>query len=213
MHSADLSPVAVTASPTRKGAATRAFLLRTAAEVFARRGYSATTMNDLITASGLAKGAFYFHFRSKAELALSVLDEEQSRIAERVRDRMSLLDSAAGQLRALVPTMLELLTSEPRAWSLYRLSRELHTDDAVDDRACRAMTHWVGVVTDIVARAQADGDVRADLDPAALATVIVGAFDGIKSLTDTLAPGAPPELFAERIRAFAAVLDLGLVRS
>lgn len=43
---------------TPKGAATRAFLLLTAARVFGERGYSATTLNKLIAASGLTKGAF-----------------------------------------------------------------------------------------------------------------------------------------------------------
>ena len=57
------------APATAKGAATRAFLLHTSAGVFAERGYAATTMGELIAASRLTKGAFYFHFRSKAELA------------------------------------------------------------------------------------------------------------------------------------------------
>ena len=59
---------------TPKGAATRAFLLQVAAEVFAERGYVETTMAELIARSGLTKGAFYFHFSSKDQLALAVVD-------------------------------------------------------------------------------------------------------------------------------------------
>ncbi|MBV8930657.1 MAG: helix-turn-helix transcriptional regulator, partial [Mycobacteriaceae bacterium] len=66
------------AAVTPKGAATRAALLQVAAEVFAERGYAETTMAELITRSGLTKGAFYFHFASKEQLALAVIDEKQS---------------------------------------------------------------------------------------------------------------------------------------
>src|SRR4029450_8640870 len=62
---------------TAKGEATGAYLLRTAAQVFGERGYTATTQNDLIAAAGLTKGAFYFYFRSKADLALAVLQAQQ----------------------------------------------------------------------------------------------------------------------------------------
>lgn len=46
----------------------RAELLDVAQRLFLSRGYERTTINDVITATGLSKGAFYHHYKSKEDL-------------------------------------------------------------------------------------------------------------------------------------------------
>ena len=48
---------------------TRLHLVRSAAELFDRNGFSGATLEDVSRAAGVTKGAFYFHFSSKDELA------------------------------------------------------------------------------------------------------------------------------------------------
>jgi len=52
----------------------RAELVDTAQGLFLTRGYEATTINDVISATGLSKGAFYHHFRSKEDLLEAITD-------------------------------------------------------------------------------------------------------------------------------------------
>jgi TetR/AcrR family transcriptional repressor of nem operon len=199
---------------TAKGEATRAFLLRTAAQVFAERGYAATTQNDLIAASGLTKGAFYFYFPSKSALALAVLQEQQARWLSQIGERVLAQGSAADQLRALVPAMLELISADPSAWSVTRLTKELSADPEVAEQVCKPTVEWVGFVAELIRRGQSDGDLRAGLDPQSVAVVLVAAFDGLKSLTDILEPtqhGAGA--FAERARTLLAIVELALINS
>jgi AcrR family transcriptional regulator len=49
-------------------AARRAELLDCAQRLFLAKGYERTTINDVIAATGLSKGAFYHHFRAKEDL-------------------------------------------------------------------------------------------------------------------------------------------------
>ena len=44
-------------------------ILDAAAALFAEKGYQSTTLQDIIDATGLSKGAVYHHFRSKEETA------------------------------------------------------------------------------------------------------------------------------------------------
>jgi AcrR family transcriptional regulator len=197
---------------TAKGEATRAFLLRTAARLFAERGYTGTVLSDLIAASGLTKGAFYFYFPSKAALALAVLRDQQDRWLHQVSERVLAAGTAIEQFRALAPVMLELLAVEPGAWSITRLTRDMTDDPALAGAATKPMTEWVEFVADIVRRGQAGGDLRPGLDPHHVAVVLVGAFDGLKALTDVLDPGAQAlEVFAERTKALLSMIEGGLL--
>ena len=197
---------------TAKGEATRAFLLRTAAQVFAERGYAGTALTDLIAASGLTKGAFYFYFQSKAALALAVLRDQQGRWLGQVGDRVLAAGTPAEQFRALTPVMLELLAAEPGAWSMTRLTKDLAADPATAGEVSKPMGDWVGFVADIVRRGQADGDLRSGLDPHDVAIALVGAFDGLKALTDVLDPGAQAsEAFARRADVLLALVERGLL--
>lgn len=54
--------------------ATKQRILETALRVFRERGYEAASVEDLCHASGVTKGAFFHHFKSKEDLALSALE-------------------------------------------------------------------------------------------------------------------------------------------
>ena len=55
----------------------RAELLRLAAEMFAERGFRATTVRDIADAAGILSGSLYHHFGGKAELWLAVYEQHQ----------------------------------------------------------------------------------------------------------------------------------------
>jgi AcrR family transcriptional regulator len=66
-----------------RGAATRERLLAAARRLFGERGYEATSIEAVLGASGVARGALYHHFQSKAELFDAVLADVLVEIAER----------------------------------------------------------------------------------------------------------------------------------
>src|SRR6478752_2217349 len=58
---------------------TRESIVAGAAAVFGRRGYGLASIADIATESGMTKGALYFHFPSKDELARAVIAEQHRR--------------------------------------------------------------------------------------------------------------------------------------
>jgi len=173
---------------TPKGQATRASILQTAAEVFAERGYADTTLSELIARSGLTKGAFYFHFSSKEQLAFAVLEEKQRQWLEFVSQRVLDKPRAIDQLRALGPALIRLHREDPGAYSASRLSRDLGRMPELTGSVRAQMRGWIELVADIIGRAQQEGDLRSELDATALATILVAATDGLKDLSDILDP-------------------------
>ena len=60
-------------------------ILDAAAALFAEKGYQSTTLQDIIDATGLSKGAVYHHFRSKEEIARKVGDRMGDEMWEPLR--------------------------------------------------------------------------------------------------------------------------------
>src|SRR4051812_26335282 len=56
----------------------RGAILRGAAEAFDRAGYSGTSLSDVVAQAGVTKGALYFHFTSKEEIARAVIAEQRA---------------------------------------------------------------------------------------------------------------------------------------
>jgi AcrR family transcriptional regulator len=63
---------------------TRKALLRAARTLFAERGYAATGTEDIVAAARVTRGALYHHFRDKADLFRTVMDQCAREMAERL---------------------------------------------------------------------------------------------------------------------------------
>ena len=59
----------------RDSSGTRGKLLDAARDVIRRKGYSATTVDDICTAAGVTKGSFFHHFHSKDELGVAAAEQ------------------------------------------------------------------------------------------------------------------------------------------
>lgn len=73
-------------------------LLDTALDVFAAKGFHATSMDDVADAAGVSKPVLYQHFRSKRDLYLALLDD----VGEHLMALITAATSEAGSPRAQV---------------------------------------------------------------------------------------------------------------
>ena len=69
----------------------RAAFLRAAAAVFSERGFQDASVEDIADRAGYSKGAIYWHFESKDDLFLALLEE---RLERPTREMIELLESA-----------------------------------------------------------------------------------------------------------------------
>jgi AcrR family transcriptional regulator len=111
-----------------------------AAEVFAHRGYHATSMQDLTDATGLAAGGLYHYIGSKESLLVLICDELMAPLLERARELAAGELEPEEELRGLVRAWVEhverhrphmlvfqqerhVLEGEPQ-WAAVRASRK-----------------------------------------------------------------------------------------
>src|SRR5437764_9758645 len=69
-----------------RSAATTGELVRTARELFATRGFADTSIDDIVSAAGVTRGALYHHFDSKTDVFRAVFEDLERELAELIQD-------------------------------------------------------------------------------------------------------------------------------
>lgn len=168
-----------TAHVTERGSATRQHILAVASDQFLCHGYAGTSLSDLIRAAGITKGAFYHHFPSKESLALEVVRARQAEETMMVVKATAGFDRAVDQLRAAVQAASDVKEQhQGQAQSMQRLCAELSEEAELAPQIAKICETWIDTAADLVARAQLQGDIRADVDAHQAAEVLVATFLG-----------------------------------
>ncbi|WP_328830115.1 TetR/AcrR family transcriptional regulator [Streptomyces sp. NBC_00252] len=156
--------------------ATRRRLLVGAAEVFDERGYAAASINEIQARSGVKKGAMYFHFKSKEEIAQGVMASQ----LELPTEPRSSSASPMQQVIDLTHELAHRLRTDVLFRASIRLTVEQGTFQSHDSNA---YDWWLRVFARDLARAQGAGELRAELTPEDVAASVVGSFTGIQMLS------------------------------
>jgi AcrR family transcriptional regulator len=85
----------------------RELILVTAAALFARSGYPATSMNEVAQACGLSKATLYHYYRDKYALLVSISEEHVTRLQGIVQDALLKEPTPQGRMRALIRRLVE----------------------------------------------------------------------------------------------------------
>jgi len=83
-----------------RGESTRRDLLAAATELFAQNGYEATSIEQVLSHTGISKGSLYHHFASKRGLFEAVLEELEAGIALKTVAAARRAEDPVGALRA-----------------------------------------------------------------------------------------------------------------
>ncbi|KJS55343.1 ScbR family autoregulator-binding transcription factor [Streptomyces rubellomurinus] len=159
--------------------ATRQAVLVAAAEVFDERGYAAATMAEILDRAGVTKGALYFHFHSKEELALAVIEGQGAWIAT----WKPATDSPVQILIDLGYAFAHALLDDPLVRGSIRLTIE---HGSFTQPQIAAYQGWIDLVRGLLEQAREAGELRPGVDPGAAAGVITGAVTGIQLSSQVL---------------------------
>jgi AcrR family transcriptional regulator len=147
-----------------------------ALRVFAERGYDGASMDDVARAAGITKASIYHHVSGKEALLdrgltraldalFAVLEEPQARDGR----ALARLRHITGRVAEITLRMLPELTVLVRVRGSSKSERAALERRRTFDR----------VVTDLIAQAQRDGDVRPELEPRLVARLVFGMSNSV----------------------------------
>jgi TetR/AcrR family transcriptional repressor of nem operon len=168
------------ATKSSRGIATRQRIVEQSAAVFNRHGYSGTSMSSLMTVTGLEKGGIYRHFESKEDLAAAAFDYAWETVTERRGRGLEDCTTAIEKLLTLVRNfVVPAQRAIPGGCPLLNTAIENDDGNAVlRDRARGALEEWRSGIAEIVCQGIRGGEFRTDVDPVAVATIVISGLEG-----------------------------------
>lgn len=193
----------------RAAPALRAAILEVAAREFASHGYEGASLNRILLAAGLSKGAFYYYFDDKADLAATVIEHELEQFDfDRLRQEFTNAKGFWAEIERFTQYGLEQLKSSPHGGDVMsRLGTAMAKHPELLERCGRVIAKQQRVIAAFWERGQAVGAVRKDLPVSVLMSVVQGCKT---ALVAALLPSDRPATAAE-LEAFSKV-HIDLVR-
>jgi len=201
----------------RDGTATREKILDAAEALILDHGYSGMSVDNLLEHAEITKGAFFYHFKSKADLAKALIDRYAARDqghTEEVLNRASQLSRDPLQrLLIFVGLYVELMgeLNDPFPGCLY--AAYCYQSGLMQPEVMRVvsdtMIYWRRRIAGLIDKVKEKYPPRVPVDSESLADHLLVTFEGAFVLSKTL---NEPKLTARQLEHYRNYLEVLFVR-
>ncbi len=172
-----------------EAAETRQQILDTALDVFSRKGFSRTTFVDIAEPLGLTKGAVYWHFKSKADLLVALIEETLLHKLSRLDNPEEMASSIPSLRRCYVDSGRLVLADERLRKFEFFINFQIEWSEEL---IAEVRTHLAEMGEDpfrkysiAILRLQAAGQVDASRDAEKLGSILIASWIGLLRMTLT----------------------------
>ena len=173
----------LTETKSSKGAATRDQILDAAGRLIHLQGYHCTSLDDVLRQSGVGKGNFYYHFKSKEELGYAIIDRLVRGFVERTLEP-AFADPEVDPI-AQIHGLLDRVHDTQRQRNciggcpMGNLASELSdVHEGFRKRLAEVFVAWRVRMAQALRRGQAEGLLSPDFNPEGAAYFLVAALEG-----------------------------------
>jgi len=156
-------------------------VIQAALELFVRKGYHGTSINDIMRKVGLTKGALYSHFTSKGELLLRIIDEFKVRfIDEMIQTVTKYHGDALEKLHRTISFSSQFaLENQHLCVFLTFLTTELKADVDLEPALKNVYREYQKFISQLIRQGIHQGLLNKDLDPDLAALTFMALHDGV----------------------------------
>jgi AcrR family transcriptional regulator len=164
-----------------RASAQRERILDAALICFAREGFHAATMQDIVAESGLSPGAIYGYFKGKTDVVMAIASERHAMERRRMEHALSAEDIETSLVRLAEGFVLGLRNPQEKKWR--RLAVQLWAESLSNPRlkreALAGVTQAIEVLAPMIGKARREGRWPEHLDPESAARVLIAVLQGI----------------------------------
>ena len=194
-----------------EAAVTRARVLKAALSVFSAKGYAAATLDDVAKAAKVTRGAIYWHFKGKADLYNTLVDEFSARGAAVVQEAVAAGGTLIDILRRVFISQCALIEDDKEARAVMELALFKTSLDpelkAGRKKQIDAGNALIAGIADAMRMGINQGILRDDIDPTDMARAFIAFENGAIQMWL-----ASPKSFSlkKSAQSFADILIKGL---
>ncbi len=191
---------------------TRNEIIWAAATRFDETGYERASLTEIVELTGFTKGALYFHFKSKDDLAVAIIEEQHAISMNAVAAIRATEAPALEQLVMLAYEMGRQIVEDPVVRAGIRLTLEMSA--AAGPTA--PYLDWIDGLREVFQAAIEEGDIADTVDSAELARYFVSAFTGVQMVSNVLTGRADLDARLDQMVSFvlaSVVAPAGVTRS
>ena len=178
-----------------KAERTRQFIIEKTAPIFNSKGYSGTSLNDIIDATGLTKGAIYGNFDNKDEVALAAFEYNFGNITNYIAIRIRERESAIQKLLVYPETHRQILKLSFLKGGCPVLNTSVDADDThplLKEKAISALNLWRSSVERIIAKGIQTKEIKKNTNATEFAAILISLTEG--AVMQAKVTGKPTEL-------------------
>ena len=166
----------VSSRPAAPATDKREAILKAATEVFARNGFFQSQVADVAREAGIAAGTVYLYFRSKDDLLVSLFERTMRDAIAEGRAALEGVADPRERLALIARLHLERLGRDRDLAVVFQV--ELRQSTKFMERfSSTFLRDYLGLIRDTLAKGQAAGNFRSDLNPTIAAKIFFGALD------------------------------------
>lgn len=189
---------------TTKGERTRDHILGEASRLIRRKGIGATSVGEILAASGVHKGSLYFHFQDKEEICREVIQQSACRFLDFI-DRSLSGPTPRIALESFFDAALNYHRSLGFVGGCLFGNTALEAGDSSPEMAARVdevFIAWTERIFRVISEGQEAGDFRYDIAARDLALQVVATLEGGIMLSRLRKEAAPLETCIETLKVF-----------
>ncbi|WP_367331369.1 TetR/AcrR family transcriptional regulator [Sphingobacterium multivorum] len=166
---------------TTKSENTKRLIIEKTATVFNTKGYAGTSINDLMTATGLSKGCIYGNFENKDEIALNVFDHNFGKVTQHMKDRILATENSIERLLVYPQTYKNYFRYPFLQAGCPILNTATEVDDThpkLKERTQKALAFWKTSIENQIKRGISRKEIKEDTDPTEIAVIMISMIEG-----------------------------------
>ena len=164
-------------------------IIRAAKQMFVQQGYASTTISQIASEAEMATGTLYRYFKSKDELIWAVSHEHIEEGLQAFTTLEEESTSAGDQLlEILLKPYQNTDTDQSRQDAVISLESTLAAlrNDELKEKVATDISISIDALTELIQKAQAQGEVNPRFSPSALSALLHGTASGLASLSPLL---------------------------
>ncbi|GIO43315.1 TetR/AcrR family transcriptional regulator [Paenibacillus apis] len=186
---------------------TRKRIVDAARMLFAQKGYKATSIEDIIAATGTSKGNLYYHFKSKEGLFLYLLDEWDREWEEKWEARESQFKTSSEKLFALAEVLVHDDLNHPLTKAADEFFNEEKTSE-IEERITGMVDRHLEWNRRLIQEGIDRGEYRAE-QADEYAVVLESLLFGLSHMSRNRKPEAVLELYHQAMKVFLYGISAG----